>query len=112
MVEPIISLWKINKLGQLYQINEHSFEYFQDFHPTKNGKMKLSLSYDRKLVSLNLVNSKKDNQIQVQAWYASNLKKFDVNLSNLNKALMEAPTGGGQSLLELSFINGNKTVLL
>ena len=33
--------------------------------------MKLSLSYDRKLVSLNLVNSKKDNQIQVQAWYAS-----------------------------------------
>jgi hypothetical protein len=74
--------------------------------------MKLSLSYDRKLVSLNLVNSKKDNQIQVQAWYASNLKKYDVSLEKLNNALMVAPTGGGQSLLELSFINGNKTVIL
>ena len=57
--------------------------------------MKLALSYDRKLVSLNLVNSKKDNQIQVMAWYASNLKRYDVNLIPLNMALQEAPTGGG-----------------
>jgi hypothetical protein len=41
VVEPIISLWKINKDGQLYQINEQSFEYFQEFEPSKNHKMRL-----------------------------------------------------------------------
>ena len=75
VVEPIISMWRITKHGQLTQVKEESFEYFQEFKHTKNGEMLLQLSYDKSIVSLGLVNDKYNGQISIMAWYTSNLKK-------------------------------------
>jgi hypothetical protein len=71
--------------------------------------MKLQLSYDKKLVTLGLVNSSNDGQISVIAWYAQNLKSYDKCLEKLNMSLAKAPKG---NLVELSFLNNNKTAML
>jgi hypothetical protein len=107
VVEPIISMWRTNKKGQLSQIKEETFEYFQEFKPTRNGEMMLQLSYDKSLVSIALVNEKYQ-QISVMAWNTSNLKRYPVS-RELNTSLANSMEG---TLLELSFISKNEYVLL
>lgn len=61
-------MWRVTKQGQLTQVKEESFEYFQEFKPTRNGEMLLQLSYDKSIVSLGLVNDKYDGKITMMAW--------------------------------------------
>jgi hypothetical protein len=60
-------------------------------------------------VTLGLVNSKNNNQLSVMAWYSNNLRRYDKSLKNLNDALRKSAKA---ALIELSFVNENKTVML
>jgi len=52
VAEGVISLWKITSTGQLTKDKEISFNYNQNFIPTKDKRMMLTLSHDSKIVSL------------------------------------------------------------
>jgi hypothetical protein len=52
MVEGIISLWRITSTGQLMKDKELTFNYRMPFAQTKQGRMKLELSHDRKIITL------------------------------------------------------------
>lgn len=54
VVEGIISLWNINANGQITKDKEISFEYDTAFQPSEENKMRLTLSHDRKIVSLTI----------------------------------------------------------
>jgi hypothetical protein len=54
VVEGIISLWKISPKGQLIKHKQKSFHYDQNFIPTSDQKMKLTLSHDKKIITLGI----------------------------------------------------------
>ena len=58
LVEGIISMWKITENGLLFKEKEVNFEYDMEFRETKEDEMKLQLSYDKKIVSLGVVDKK------------------------------------------------------
>ena len=55
VVEGIISLWRISKGGQLVKEKEVNLEYDMKYKQTRGQNLKLQLSYDKKVVSLALI---------------------------------------------------------
>ena len=57
VVEGILSLWHTNSKGQLIRKKQISFVYDFYFKPSKEDKLRLTLSSDRKVVSLTVTGS-------------------------------------------------------
>ena len=57
VVEGLISLWRISKGGQLVKEKEVNLEYDMKYKERQN--LKLQLSYDKKVVSLTLIDKHK-----------------------------------------------------
>ena len=74
MVEGILSLWKISSQGQIQKDKEISFEYNMAFKDTKDGKMMLTLSHDKKIITLGMQNDDYSQGLTLLAWNSKTLK--------------------------------------
>jgi len=107
MVEGILSLWKISSSGQIEKDKEISFEYDGDFTQTEQGKMKLSLSHDRTIISLGM--QKEENShpgVHILAWYVRSLRR--VNISKKLADNLHKECHG--KLMDLKFVGKSKFI--
>lgn len=99
VVEYMISVWTTSSEGNLQKEKEISFNFKgQDY---EEGKMKLFLSHDRKIMILYKINQ--TNGLSVLTWDVKTLKKIDMpkKLTNNLKNIKEQP-------LEIKFVGKNK----
>lgn len=77
VVEGIISLWNITSNGYITKEKEVSFEYDMLFQRSEENKMRLTLSHDRKIVSLAMQSNNKNHPgVKILAWKTRNLKQI------------------------------------
>jgi len=110
LVEGIISLWKITSKGQISKDKEFSFKYNMEFLNTQDGRMKLSLSNNKKIITLGMqktANEEKSSFVTMLAWESANLKAVQIP-QKLDSGLRKLRG----KLIELKFVNKNKQLFV
>ena len=125
VVEAILSLWNCNSRGQLIKKKQISFVYDYKFSPSKDDRLRLKLSSDRKVVSLTVTGSedKKERsfgKLSLYAWSASNLKSINISKSlseNINKVYHDqlnkmADKENVKQLLDIRVVGKSKYIMM
>lgn len=84
LAEALISLWQVNKKGQMKKIKQVSFDYEKFYSATKALNMRLMLSHDQCFVSLGLI-SEDHKKVNVMVWDTRNLKPREIDTRVQNK---------------------------
>ena len=87
--EAVVSLWKISKSGQLFNIKTQNLTYNGNYSQSKGQQSRLQLSTDKKYVSLTLHNHECEYDESTKERSMISMKTFDVQFFAWNAQNME-----------------------